>query len=402
MNVIQGTGRVGDFVLAGQDLATKEGFGHVSKTWYDKTQSYDECLELMEKDIDNREDIMGSLFDMTPTVNDDGKFVMQYKDGRQFELTEHARQQLASRIFMPTGVMKWLTQDQYKPNGSIRFKRDETDAKILTQNVKNGMRHVEADKEFRFRTYNNNSLRAVLTDQYATIDNRWYMDLIKQLIPDGRLSHWRGDADTIYGNVLIPDTIREEDDSDYGGMISLGNCEIGTRRISQKPSVFRAICMNGNIWDQTFGSVFSQVHRGKIDLFDLKKKIITNVNKQIPLMHDGIDMLLATMEFTVDDTKIVNAFAEIAKSNNFNKKEVVACVSQYNQFEKPNRNLFGIINAVTRAGQTLSNSRWEDFDMIGGELSNYNARDWDMFCKRADNITNKDLVKVYGDAVLAA
>ena len=400
MTTIKGTGTDGNFVLNSQDLATEEGFGHVSKTWYDKTQSYDECLDAMEKDVDNREDIMGSLYDMTPAVNDDGKFVMQYKDGRQFELTEHACQQLATRIFMPMGVMKWLTQDQHKPNGDVRFKRDEIDAKILTQNVKNGMRHIKVDKKFRFRTYNNNSLRAVLTDQYAPVDNRWYLDIIKKIIPDGRLSHWRGDADTIYGNVLIPDTIREEDDSDYGGMLAIGNCEIGKRRIQQKPSVFRAICMNGCIWDQTFGTAFSQVHKGKIDLIDLKKKIITNVNDQIPLMHDGIDQLLATMEFTVDDTKIVNAFAEIAKSNRFNSKEVVECVSQYSKFEKSNRNLFGIINSVTRAGQTLSNSRWEDFDLIGGELSNYNERDWEMFCKRADNLTDKDLVKVYGNATL--
>lgn len=400
MNVIQGTGTVGDFVLDGQDLATKEGFGHVSKTWYDKTQSYDSCLESMSKDIDEREDIMDTIYSMTPTVNDDGKFVLQYKDGRQFELTEHACKQLATRIFMPSGIMKWLTEAQYKTNGDIRFERDSVDAKILTHNIKNAMRRVDVDKKFRFRTYNGTSLRAVLTEQYAPVDNRWYLDVIKQIIPDGRLSHWRGDADTIYGNVLIPDTIREEDDSDYGGMISLGNCEIGTRRISQKPSVFRAICMNGNIWDQTFGTAFRQVHKGKLDLADLRKRIITNVNDQIPIMHDGIDMLLATMEFTTDDTKIANAFAQIALENKFNSKEVVECASQFSRFEKPNRNLFGLINSVTRAGQTLSNSRWEDFDVIGGKLANYNKIDWRMFCKRADSISDESLINVYGDVAL--
>ncbi len=76
---------------------------------------------------------------------------------------------------------------------------------------------------------------------------------MRKLIPGGRLSHWRGDADTLWGNVLIPDTIRQESDSDYGGMVSIGNSEIRERRITSRPSVFRAICFNGCIWDREAG-----------------------------------------------------------------------------------------------------------------------------------------------------
>ena len=34
---IEGQGNQGQFVHDGQDMAKKEGFGHVSKLWYDKT-----------------------------------------------------------------------------------------------------------------------------------------------------------------------------------------------------------------------------------------------------------------------------------------------------------------------------------------------------------------------------
>ncbi len=57
MTTIQGTGNTGKVVLDNQELATKEGFEHVSKIWYNKTLSYEQGLEQLEKDVDNREDI---------------------------------------------------------------------------------------------------------------------------------------------------------------------------------------------------------------------------------------------------------------------------------------------------------------------------------------------------------
>ncbi len=41
---IEGEGRMGDFVHGGQDMAAKQGFGNVSKLWYDKTISYDDGI----------------------------------------------------------------------------------------------------------------------------------------------------------------------------------------------------------------------------------------------------------------------------------------------------------------------------------------------------------------------
>ena len=47
---LRGQGTQGDFVLNSQTIATDEGFSHVSKTWYDKTLSYDEGMELLESE----------------------------------------------------------------------------------------------------------------------------------------------------------------------------------------------------------------------------------------------------------------------------------------------------------------------------------------------------------------
>ena len=55
---IKGQGNQGQFVHDGQDMAKKEGFGHVSKLWYDKTISYDEGMELLESERGQREDFL--------------------------------------------------------------------------------------------------------------------------------------------------------------------------------------------------------------------------------------------------------------------------------------------------------------------------------------------------------
>ena len=55
---LRGQGTSGDFVLNSQTIATDEGFSHVSKTWYDKTLSYDEGMELLESERGQREDFL--------------------------------------------------------------------------------------------------------------------------------------------------------------------------------------------------------------------------------------------------------------------------------------------------------------------------------------------------------
>ena len=77
----------------------------------------------------------------------------------------------------------------------------------------NALRRLDPEKKYRLRTYTDGTCRAFVTDRYAPIDNRWYLEQLKQNLPEGRLSHWRGDEDTIYGNILL-DTIIDYGQSD--------------------------------------------------------------------------------------------------------------------------------------------------------------------------------------------
>lgn len=380
----------GDFVrtLQGNTGTGFQDGTHVHKDWWAKTQTYEQVMESCQIAVENREDIMVATKDIACVANN-GDFYLQLSDGRKFRPTDHAVEQFSVRTDIPSST---FLREMRK---SESF--DANDANTMAIVGNNALRHVDPDKQFRLRTYTDGTCRAFVTDKYAPIDNRWYLEVLSEFIPGGRFSHWRGDEDTIYGNVLIPDTIMDygADDSDYGGMISVGNCEIGTRRISQTPSLFRAICMNGCIWGQTAGEKIRRVHRGKIDLDTLKMEIAKNIQYQIPLLAPGIKQFLATRAMETGKASIKGVIASVASDYKLSKREATEFLNQYGEYEAGNRNLFGVINGLTRAGQKFNNETWVRFDEIAGSLMGTSADRWATILRRADTFNDKDYEKVF-------
>lgn len=404
--VLKGQTRNGDMVHATQNMSADQGFKCVSRLWYDKTQPLSAGLEQLSDDARQREDIVCPMRHMGIGHNEANEIVLEYIDGREFTLTPHALNQFSLIVNTPITFTKVMLSPVLSPNGKVKFNRDLGDMDTLVNVFKNGLRHNEPDKEYRFRTYTDGTMRAVLSTQYATINNIWYLEVLDELFrtiggDEPRLSHWRGDADTIYGNILIPDSCRAESDSDYGGMFSVSNCEIGIRRLSQYPSVFRAICMNGCIWDQISGSKLSQVHRGTINLNDLKEKIVKNIHHQIPLLDAGVKKFLAMRDFKVDKGVLLgNVFALVAQENKLSyglTGQAAQLVKTFEEFESNDANLFGVVNTITRVGQMYDNDEWVRFDEIAGKYMNYSESQWDAFQTRAKGMDAKEVKeKIYG------
>ena len=98
----------------------------------------------------------------------------------------------------------------------------------------------------------------------------------------------------------------------------------------------------------------------------------------------------------VEEAKMQQVFATVAMDNKLTKKEVKEVFSQWGQYERDDRNLFGVVNAVTRAGQTLDNMSWVKFDGIGGKLMDTSESRWASILTRAASLDDKDLEKAYG------
>lgn len=380
----------GDFVrtLEGTTGTGFEKGTHVHKDWWAKTKTYEQVMEDAQVAVQNREDILVEAKNIS-CVSEDNDFFIKLGDGRKFRPTDHAIEQFSVRTEVTSSS---FLREMRNIEGF-----DSSDADTMATVGNNALRRIDGDKTFRLRTYTDGTCRAFVTDKYAPVDNRWYLETLAEFVPGGRFSHWRGDEDTIYGNILIPDTIMDygADDSDYGGMISVGNCEIGTRRISQTPSLFRAICMNGCIWGQTAGEKIRRVHRGNIDLDSLKLEIAKNIQHQIPLLAPGIKTFLATRAMDTGKASIKGIVAAVSSDYKLTKREATEFLDQYITMESGERNLFGIINGLTRAGQKFDNKTWVRFDEIAGSLLETSADRWNTILRRADTFTDKDYEKVF-------
>lgn len=374
--------------LQGRNGTGFEEFTHVHKDWWKRTKTFEQVMQDTQTAIDNREDILAETQSIS-CVSENDDFYFKLQDGRKFRPTDHAIEQFSVR----TGV----TSSSFLREMRNIEGFDSHDANTMAIVGNNALRRIEADKKFRLRTYTDGTCRAFVTEQYAPVDNRWYLEVLQEFVPGGRFSHWRGDEDTIYGNVLIPDTIMDygSDDSDYGGMISVGNCEIGTRRISQTPSLFRAICMNGCIWGQVAGEKIRRVHRGNIDLVQLKMEIAKNIQDQIPLLAPGIKKFLETRSMELGKASAKGVIASISSDYKLTKKQATEFLEQYITFEADQSSLFGIINGLTRAGQKFDNKDWVRMDEVAGGLVNLDASRWNTILRRADTFTDKDYEKVF-------
>lgn len=383
--------RAGIDFVSGLKGNTGTGFeknSHVHKDWWAKTKTYEQVMQDCQVAVENREDILVATKAIS-CVSENDDFYFQLNDGRKFRPTDHAIEQFSVRAGVTSSS---FLREMRNIEGF-----DSHDANTMAIVGNNALRRIEPDKEFRLRTYTDGTCRAFVTDKYAPVDNRWYLESLAEFIPGGRFSHWRGDEDSIYGNILIPDTIMDygADDSDYGGMISVGNCEIGTRRISQMPSLFRAICMNGCIWGQTAGEKIRRVHRGNIDLDKLKLEIAQNIQHQIPLLAPGIKQFLATRSMEIGKSSVKGIIASVSSDYKLSKREATEFLTQYGTYESEHRNLFGIINGLTRAGQEFDNQSWVKLDEIAGSLLQTSADRWSTILRRADTFTDKDYEKVF-------
>ena len=409
----------GDVIRDNLEMGKEQGFKAVAKYWLENgCQSFAEAKTALQSDQQKIEDFAEPLNRWICVATSEGIVFQHRTDGRQYAPTDHALNLMCQ---VGRGMSSWMVRSMLAPiphatkkdeDGELvpieGGKRDFDDYCCLRDYINlhlfNAQR-VDQEKPRLFRTWSDGTLRALLSEQYTIVNNVWFLGVLEKAIPGGVVSHWQGDADSIYGNILIPDTIRAESDSDFGGMLSVGNSEIGTRRISSLPSVFRAICMNGCIWDQESGQGINKVHRGAVDFNALETLIIENLKAQIPLLPQGIQRILGLRAFGCGDTPLPNLLAQTAIDHSLSKRQVSAVYDGWNAEIKllggtEGKTAYGLTNGITRAGQVLkSNDQWVRFDTIGGEFVNLDRDGWDKFRSRADGLTPKQVTKRVGELV---
>lgn len=374
--------REGDFVRAYQALAKTQGHKHVSQSWYETgTSSYENVIEGLEKTKKENVD--------TELRYGDFSLAFGKKNYLKFGGIDHTISPLAMKqMERLAGIPSTLTN---------RLSGGDASDKLVLQNVfDNGFRHINEPVKFRFR---NNQVICALPQKFHRLDNEWVLESLQKIIPNGRVSHYKGNPDTIKANILIPDSIRKDDDSDYGGMLAVGMSEVGECGLSTTPSLFRAICMNGCIWGEKKGVGFKLAYSSDYQLDDVYSRMRHNLVEQIPLIVGHVDDLLLTKDKQFVGS-VEPVLYEVCKHEKLSPDLGLEVLAGYKfeteQVETSKGNLFGLINSVTRVSQLQGQMGWEQLDLIGGKMMYYSDKTWNKILDNAKEVEEEVVDKYFG------
>lgn len=391
--------RPGDFVHETQVM--DKTFRNVSTGWTSRladpadtsVMTFDDTLAHIDSERGRVVDMLLDYSRFQAVSDDDGFGLIDKRTGQRFTLSDQALDQFSER----TKIGKTLPRRL--------FAGDEADRETLAIVAGNGLRKL-GEKPCLLRTREDGSIRAFLSDEYAVIDHRWYLEILQQLIPGGIVSHFRSEdkCNSIFFNVLIPDSIRKEVDSDYGAMLACGNGETGHNRVRSLPSIFRAICQNGCIWDHIEGiGYIMQVHRGEIDLALLANAIKENLQRQIPLLSTGIDSMLATRSIAIanaEPLQVIGATLQALAVPGITRTAADLILKGFdNQRTETGRvSAFDVIQGMTFAAQQLPAELQETVERSAGSAMLWSADRWDSVFSMSRSIDAKQLKRIFATA----
>lgn len=385
---------------------------HVAKSWQDQCASFDSVLTSLERHSHTKHDIM--LLESDVAVTDDPVFPSIVTLNGQLNPTPFTDNGFSSlRMFtdIPQSMISWLSEKGYHKD-VVRYVNNSLTDRVEAWNAS----HTEP-REFRLRLRHdkdgNEVVRAVCSERYGVIDNYDAMGLVRDCLQDiGQLnnvliSHLDDDGDDIFCNFLLPDEMKSYPDSDYGVGIAFRNSEIRNATLKISPFLFRAICLNGQIWGRHNGGIsINKRHLGKIELDDIRADIKQSILVAITGGHAMANMMQQSQTIGIDEP--LRVIAQLSRDNKLTCDQGRAwhkgyldskseSTGQYND-----HTAFGIINGLTRSAQKYSGAMRENMEMIAGsilapsieaDLSAISKR-WGRIMSNA-NALDEDTVKQY-------
>ena len=370
-------------------LQSSASHRHVAKVWQDKCTPFADFVSTVKEQSKHKEDIVkkeseirlldaNTLLDGTP-------------------LTKSGLNSLRGFTDIPSSMVSFLQEREYDEE-LVKFLNKELDRRETTWNHSG-----KEPRDFRVRVRHddegNDVIRAIVSERYGVIDNSEAMDMVVNALPslkDALASHIFNDGDDIYGNVLLPDHMKSEPDSDYGVGIAFRNSEIRNSTFKISPFLFRAICLNGMIWGRQNSEItVNQRHMGKIDLNELQEQVTIAVKVAVTQGND-----LLTLMSLSKQVKVENPLATIALLARDQKmtieqgklwhKGYLDSLHEANGHVHENT-AFGIVNGLTRASQDYKGSMREQMETqasfilapsIDSDLQAISKR-WGMISERA-------------------
>ena len=347
-------------------LASTATHRHVAKQWQAKCTPLADFIETVKSQSTNKVDVVKPeseirLMDVDTLV-----------DGTP--LTDSGMNSLRVFADMPSSIISFLKEREYNDD-LVKYMNAELDRRETLWNNK-GKEKRTFNVRIRHDDEGNNVVRAIVSERYGVIDNHEAMEMVANALPsltDALASHLFNDSDDIYGNILLPDYMKSEPDSDYGVGIAFKNSEIRNSTFKISPFLFRAICLNGMIWGRMNSEInVNQRHMGKIDLGDLQMQVTQAVKVALTQGNDMLTLLGYAKQVKV--TNPVAVIAQLARDEKMTIEQGKLWHKGYldslheRHGDVHEKSAFGIINGLTRSAQDYTGSTREEMETLASKI----------------------------------
>ena len=342
---------------------------HVAKVWQDKCVSLEKFYDVLKAQQESKVDVVKPesairLLDSTTLL-----------DGTP--LTKSGMNSLRLFTDIPSSMISFMEERGYNDE-LVRFVNDE-----LNRREQEWQSKGKDSREFRVRTRHddggNTVARAIVSERYGVIDNLEAMEMIidalptKDAIKDALASHLHNDGDDMFGNLLLPDNIKSEPDSDYGVGIAFRNSEVRNSTFKVSPFLFRAICLNGMIWGRQNSDIrVNQRHMGNIDKRELREEVRRAIVVALSQGNDLLALLGHSKQVEVKNPEQV--IAQLSRDNKMTiaqgklwHKGYLESLQETNGHAH-DRTAFGIVNGLTRSAQDYTGSTREQMETIASAI----------------------------------
>jgi hypothetical protein len=147
------------------------------------------------------------------------------------------------------------------------------------------------------------------------------------------------------------------------GGFYIRNSEIGFSSVQVLPRIFRLVCSNGMVVED-MGPGLRQIHVSYEDDDRIYEKIKSAVRKVYDSFDSVVNRLRVAAKDKIDDPK--KAIHNVVKKYSLSKEQEKNILIAFG--EEPDRTKYGIINAVTRTGQSKNYEKNTDMECLGGKL----------------------------------
>ena len=339
---------------------------HVAKQWQAKCTPLADFIETVKFQSTNKVDVV------KPESAIRLKDVDTLVDGTP--LTDSGMNSLRVFADMPSSIISFLKEREYNDD-LVKYMNAELDRRETQWNNK-GKEKRTFNVRIRHDGEGNNVVRAIVSERYGVIDNVEAMEMVANALPslnDALASHLFNDGDDIYGNILLPDYMKSEPDSDYGVGIAFKNSEIRNSTFKISPFLFRAICLNGMIWGRMNSEIsVDQRHMGKIDLDSLQVKVTQAIKVALTQGNDMLTLLGYAKQVKVTDP--VAVIAQLARDEKMTIEQGKLWHKGYldslheRHGDVHEKSAFGIINGLTRSAQDYTGASREEMETLASKI----------------------------------